>query len=875
MIAPEITALRLQLRKAGFHPLPLEGKVPHIEKWQQKFLTISDEEIRLWPKMWHLAANTGVLAKFAPGLDIDIMIEAAAEAVELLARTYFEERGDIHVRFGKPPKRLIPLRTDEPFEKLFYVFKAPDGSEHKIEMLGDGQQYVVDGIHPDTRLPYGWFGGNLATIKREDLPDTRLDDAKQFINAARKLLEEDFGFVVTSASSNLQWTNGGGGPHDPGKDPHADPELIAAALAAIPNNADWERWYTIGMAVWRATDGSAEGFAVWDTWSKKSPKYNAHNTAQKWAAFFRSPPTKIGAGTIFHLADQASPNWRNKEQPDTEAEIERLAKLSDVEYDREREAAAKKLGIRLGTLDQRVAAKKRAKQPTTDGGLEDNVALEFSAKYATDARYVHKWGTWLFWTGVRWKPEETLIAFHLARELCRAAEDASHKTVAAVTGLARTDRRQAAVTSQWDADPWLLGTPKGTIDLRTGKLLPPKAMDYITKITAVAPSDDPPRDSCPMFLIFLNRVMKGDEELQDYLQRVCGYSLTGDTTEDALFFHYGKGGNGKSVFLDTVSGILADYHEAADMELFVVTHGERHPTDLASLRGARMVTAVETEEGKRWAEAKLKQMTGGDPIKARFMRQDFFTYIPQFKLQFAGNHKPAIRNVDMAISRRMNLIPWLVTIPKEERDKDLSNKLKAEWPGILRWMIDGCLAWQRVGLKPPDTVTGATRDYLDSQDTAQNFFDDCCVFAKNECDTFEHIWDGYVDWAEDCREFVGTKKAFGQKLKDKGFEMIQRGPDRAYTYIGIRCIRENKKKLMEEARLQRTSAGSAFRPVVVSKAPKGVECVQCQTIGDHPVLKIRDGRVPDGQPGGRAECLHWLCAPKWFAGQFHNEDTPY
>jgi predicted P-loop ATPase len=364
MIAPETTTLRLQLRKNGFHTLPLEGKVPHIAKWQEKFLNTSEDEIRLWPKTWHLAANTGVLAKFAPGLDIDIMIEAAAEAVELLARTYFEERGDIHVRFGKPPKRLIPLRTDEPFEKLFYVFKAPDGSEHKIEMLGDGQQYVVDGIHPDTHQPYGWFGGNLATIKREDLPDTRLDDAKQFINAARKLLEEDFGFVVTSASSNLQWTNGGGGPHDPGEDPQADPELIADALAVIPNNADWDRWYQLGMAVWRATGGSADGFTAWDTWSKKSPKYDARNTAQKWAAFFKSPPTKIGAGTIFHLADQASPNWRKpwrKEQPATEAEIERLAKLSRVDYDREREAAAEKLGIRLTTLDELVEEKKTPK----------------------------------------------------------------------------------------------------------------------------------------------------------------------------------------------------------------------------------------------------------------------------------------------------------------------------------------------------------------------------------------------------------------------------------------------------------------------------------------------------------------------------------
>jgi len=314
MITPRITALRLRLRHNGFHLLPLEGKVPYIKGWQEKFLITNDNEIRLWPRIYHLASNTGVLAKYTPGLDIDILIEAAAEAVEMLTREHFEERGDIHVRIGKPPKRLIILRTDEPFDKLHYVFKAPDGSEHKIEILGNGQQYVVDGIHPDTHKPYAWFGGELQTIKRQDLPYTRFDDAKEFINAARKLLAEEFGFVVTNASSNLQ-SNGGGAArvhtNGNGKDPQADVELITKALAVIPNtaNTDWERWYTIGMAVWRATGGSAEGFAAWDGWSSKSPKYDADYTAQKWAAFFKSPPTKIGAGTVVHLARQVDPYW--------------------------------------------------------------------------------------------------------------------------------------------------------------------------------------------------------------------------------------------------------------------------------------------------------------------------------------------------------------------------------------------------------------------------------------------------------------------------------------------------------------------------------------------------------------------------------------
>src|SRR5262249_10483492 len=226
-------------------------------------------------------------------------------------------------------------------------------------------------------------------------------------------------------------------------------------------------------------------------------------------------------------------------------------------------------------------------------------------------------------------------------------------------------------------------------------LHPTRQEDYITKTTAVTPATEPPAQSCQLWLEFLQRVTDGSQERQDFLQRVCGYGVTGLTSEDSLFFLYGLGANGKSVFLRAVSGAVDDYHKTASMDTFTVTFGERHPTDLAMLRGARLVTAIETEEGKRWDEAKLKHMTGGDPVPARFMRQDFFESLPQFKLLIAGNHKPAFRNVDEAIRRRVKLIPFTVTIPEAERDPQLSEKLKAEWPGILRWMIDGCLMWQR------------------------------------------------------------------------------------------------------------------------------------------------------------------------------------
>jgi len=199
----------------------------------------------------------------------------------------------------------------------------------------------------------------------------------------------------------------------------------------------------------------------------------------------------------------------------------------------------------------------------------------------------------------------------------------------------------------------------------------------------------------------LIRSLAADDQLVGFVQRVLGYCLTGATLEHALFFLYGLGANGKSVLLSTVTGILGEYHRTAPVEMLLVSKHDRHPTELAGLVGRRLVTATETEQGKRWAEAKIKALTGGDTISARFMCRDFFDYVPQFKLIVAGNHKPSLNTVDEAMRRRLNLIPFNVTIPEKDRDPHLGEKLKAEWPQILQWMIDGCLEWQEHGLSAP------------------------------------------------------------------------------------------------------------------------------------------------------------------------------
>ncbi|MDI4092169.1 phage/plasmid primase, P4 family [Stenotrophomonas pavanii] len=427
-------------------------------------------------------------------------------------------------------------------------------------------------------------------------------------------------------------------------------------------------------------------------------------------------------------------------------------------------------------------------------GTEDALALSFTRRYHRDWRYVAAWGRWLVWDGQRWRTEDTLAATDLIRSVCRqtavraddpkiAAKLASASTVGGVERLARADRRHAATTDEWDADPWLLNTPGGVVDLMTGRMRPHDRADRMTKITTATPSGD-----CPTWKQFIDEVTGGDKELQAYLQRMVGYALTGSTQEHALFFLYGTGANGKSVFVNTLATILGDYATNAPMDTFMETRTDRHPTDMAGLRGARFVAAIETEQGKRWAESKLKNLTGGDKIAARFMRQDFFEFFPQFKLFVAGNHKPAIRNIDEAMKRRLHLIPFTITVPPERRDKNLQHKLLAERDGILAWAVQGCLDWQRHGrLDPPQRVVDATEEYFEAEDALGRWLDERCVRTASAKSLTAELFSDWKLWADAAGEFTGSQKRFADLLLNRGLDKWRNGMGlRGFQGIGLK-----------------------------------------------------------------------------------------
>lgn len=430
---------------------------------------------------------------------------------------------------------------------------------------------------------------------------------------------------------------------------------------------------------------------------------------------------------------------------------------------------------------------------------EDRLATEFAMLHGERLRYVSDWSRWMIFDGAVWQRDETMQVFDDAREICRshaemprvAASDrrrlCSARTITAVLTMARADRRLAAVVDQWDADAFLLNCD-GEVHRLDAEAYSRQALpgDYFCKTTSVRPGGE-----CPLWIEFLETVTCGDAALIDYLQRVCGYCLTGSTREQCLFFLYGPGGNGKTTFVNTISGIMGDYHRTAAIDAFAASSSDRHPTELANLQGARLVTASETAEGRHWDETRIKTLTGGDMISARFMRQDFFEYRPMLKLMVSGNSKPELKGVDAAWRRRMQIVPFVADIEPAKRIRGFDDLLHVEWPGILQWMIEGARYWAKSGLQPPPAVLNATGDYLDSQDVLGGWIDEMIVLTPADDTAFLSRQQLFSAWQAFCKrtgEHVGSRKQLVAALnRRRGFFPHIRNGLRGYHGIAFKA----------------------------------------------------------------------------------------
>jgi P4 family phage/plasmid primase-like protien len=450
-------------------------------------------------------------------------------------------------------------------------------------------------------------------------------------------------------------------------------------------------------------------------------------------------------------------------------------------------------------------------------------ARRFADMHGNRMRYVHAWGQWLTWDGKRWKRDNVgsdveaakqvtaQVCMDAARCMMSAAQQVANgdatpvaptaaealvkwgtesskaSRINAMLAMAKSERELAAQGSQFDQDLWALNVANGTIDLKSGEIRPHRQADMITRLAA---TEYDPEAEAPHWERFLLKMIP-DEEVRTWLQRFAGYSLTGNVGEQCLAFCYGTGANGKSVFLDVVLKILGDYALRAAPDLVLAKLGEAHPTELADLEGRRFVVCSEIDEGKQWNEGLIKRITGDATITARRMREDFFTFAATHKLWIAANNKPRVRGTDHGIWRRMKLVPWLVTITDEEKDKELATWLvEDEGPGILAWLVRGCLEWQSKGLIEPEAIRKATAEYRMAEDVIGRWIEDRCDLHEHKWMATTGLYENYAKWCEEEGEGQPWKRKNWKKaLEQRGFHEGKNPTGTARAIIGM-ALRE-------------------------------------------------------------------------------------
>lgn len=514
----------------------------------------------------------------------------------------------------------------------------------------------------------------------------------------------------------------------------ANVDTVADALKYIENKAlSYEEWITVGLALKSALGD--KGRALFINWSLQYAGNTREIIEQKWRSF---QPTKVTVKKIYYLARKSGwPGIPHDAPPFSEIWL----------------------------------------------------AIKFIDSFGGGLRYTSDIGRWNCWSGVHWEEDHTLIVQNMAKEWCRKmAMDAkkkrtslaSNKTVNAIVSLARPDDRVSVKPEVWDRNPWLLATPEGTVDLREGTQRKSDPGDYATKLCSVAPGGD-----CFLWMDTLNKICAGDDKRIKYLQRLAGYFLTGVTREEKIFFLYGSGRNGKGTFIETIGQILGDYSTTVAMSTLTMEKHPEHPTEIAKLRGIRLAMGSETRDGARWNIARLKMLTGGDALTARFMRGDFFDFMPTHKIVVSSNNKPALGTVNVAIEHRIELIPFDITF--DQPDKLRKERLRAEMPGIFAWAIEGCLAWQRYGIATPDDVIHATEEYLKNQDDMQIFIDDRCTHESAIKTPIPDLYATFVKWCEQSNAYVISKKSFTQRLELLGYQ-IERGHGNVAYVFDLRAI---------------------------------------------------------------------------------------
>ena len=704
----------------GWSFTPLAGKRPTLKGWQERPREILEEALA-----WAAKGNVGLRTGQVSGV---VVVDV-------------DQGGDLE---GLELPTTVMVNTGGNGMHFYFRHSAPLGNSSgklgpKIDVKADGGQVVFPGsIHPDTGRLYQWAPGMSPwEIELAELPEHIVE-------------------VLTAPLAPAARTT--------------PPPLPRAPR---PAKTAEQRYASMAMRLELNTIHQAQEGTRNDTLNR--------------AAF--SLGTLIGGGYL--------------DRADVEHAL--LAAADTVGLPRRETEATIRSGIDSGIQKPRnVEARSQqpdaptnpiappADIPTLPPGqfkldLYGN-ADRFCHLFGKDVHWCEERGRWFIWDGRCWKSDAVREVQRLAEETMRALVREAAGDEDAIKWATRCSKdgkpgremlevakhRTAIPLDALDRCPWLLGVANGVIDLHTGKLL---QHDRGHGITHLAPAAYDPQAPCPTWEKFLREIMSGDETMIAALQRLAGYFLTGDISVQILPILYGPGGNGKNVFLDTLMGILGPHAEEAPESLVTARASDEHPTEIADLYGKRLIVASETEENKRLRIGLVKKITGNKYLKGRFMRQDYFQFERTHKTVLVTNNKPVVTETSHAIWRRLRLIPFVVTIPEGRQDRHLTEKLVAEWPGILAWAVRGCLDWQarQCDLEFPSAVREATEEYRNDSDHLADFLAECCEDwrqypQQNLRTPKERVYLVYCSWCRAMGEDVLARNAFNSRMRQQGFE---------------------------------------------------------------------------------------------------------
>jgi putative DNA primase/helicase len=710
----DATSRRVELALAaharGWAVTPLHGTEAYLPGWPKRPPPTRDDVVA-----WATAGNVGIRTGRVSGVlivDVDVHRGGVIPAWAEAAPRVRTGRGGAHCYFAWPAEP-VPNSKDR---------VAPG-----VEMLGDGKQAVYAGsVHPETGAIYEWEvepGAELPPFPEDVAATLRAAKAPKVERPPLRVL------------------------------PSEHPGLTAYGRRAIQLEL-------------RRVREAPEG--------RRNDELNiaAFNLGQLHAG-----------GEIPEVQDDLLAAALEVGLPTTEAEKTiRSGWGAGVKEPRKAPPRAPRPGPPTGRRPAKGGVVAEPGVLCTDLGN----ARRLVRLHGQDLRFTGAMG-WLVWDGRRWRRDETGEAERRAKDTVRAIwdeirgedpDDDERVTkwavksqgaarIEAMLKLARSEPELSTRDEEFDRDAWLLNVLNGTIDLRTGELRPHRREDLLTKLVPVAYD---PAATAPRWLAFLEQVQP-DPDARGFLARYAGYCLTGEMGEQVFAVHHGGGSNGKGVYSDTLLAVFGDYASVTPYATFVQRRPDAPTNDLAALRGARLVVASEPNEGMRLDEGAVKSITGEDPVSARFHYREFFTYRPTCKLILTGNHRPRIRGTDHAMWRRVLLVPWPVTVTKP--DKDLRRRLREELPGILRWIVEGCLAWQRDGLRPPAVVRAAVDEYREAEDHVGRFIADRCALGSDLVVSAKDLRASYELWVESEGEEAFSAKALGARLTDRGIRAVK------------------------------------------------------------------------------------------------------